>query len=181
MPFRVPLLLEVVEAVVHRLDTTATRAVNPAGPQPQGYDDVFREPVVTDPNSGSSVDARVESRVELAAVRVPCQVETTLFDELRMGFAGNLPQNRVTLVFHRQDLQMLNLIDLGTGNIQIGVGDRVSRLERKGLGVPVLSIREPGLYITEIIPASWGFGPDGHDLHLAILESRDRGVIGGGT
>jgi hypothetical protein len=176
MPFRVPLLLEVVDAVVHRLDITATRALNPVGPASSGYDDIFREPVVTDTTAGASVSGRVSSRQEQTAIRVPCQVETTLFEELRQAFTGNLSQTRMALVFHRQDLANLGLLDVVTNNILLKKGDRVSQLERRSLAIPVLVFQAPGLFVTEVYPASWGFGPDGHDLHLCILERRDEGI-----
>lgn len=176
MAIRVPLLLEIVDAVVHRLDTTATRLDNPQGLAPQGYDDVFREPVVTDPDSGSSVDSRVSSRKEHPPIRVPCQVETTLFENLQMSFAGNMPSTRMTLVFHREHLLALGLLDPTTKNCIIQTGDRVSQLEQYNLGVPTLVFEQPGLFVTEVTPASWGFGPDGHDLHLVILERRDQGA-----
>lgn len=177
MPFRVPLLLEVVDAVVHRLDITATRAFNPVGPAASGYDDIFREPVVTDGTAGASVAGRVSSRQEMTAVRVPCQIETSLYEDLRQSFSGALPQSNMTLVFHRQNLADLGLLDPTTNNILLKKGDRISQLERRSLGVPVLVFRPPGLFINEIYPGSWGFGLDGHDLHLCILEQRDEGAL----
>ena len=175
MAFRVPLLLEVVDAVIHQLDHAATRAFDPVGPATSGYDDIFREPVVTDTIAGASVAGRTSSRQEKAAIRVPCQVETTQFEELQQAFTGDLPQSRMTLVFHREDLLNLGLLDTVTKNILIKKGDRISGLEKRSLGVSVLKFQGVGMFVREIFPGSWGFGPDGHDLHMCILEQRDEG------
>lgn len=178
MIIRVPLLLNFVDAVVFRLDTAATRAVNPPGPSPEGYSDIFREPVVSDGAAGASVGGRVSTRREMDPVRVPCQVETSTFGDLREGFTGNLPQSRVQLVFHRADLESLGLLDPITKNVVLKIGDRIEKLEKHGSpGTVVAALPgKDGLFIREILPASWGFGPDGHDLEVAVLEQRDQGA-----
>jgi hypothetical protein len=176
MQVRVPLLLCLVDAVIERRDPEGTRDLDPPGPAQSGMDDIFREPVVYDNASGAQVAGREVATQYHAPVRVQCQVETTLYDNLNMAASGNLPDSRMTLVAHRQQLAQLNLIDSVTGNILIRVGDRVRSLERSGQGVTVTTFPNGGLFITEVRPASWGFGPDGHDLHLLILEPRDPGT-----
>lgn len=179
MPFSVPLVLEIVDAVIYRLDTIGTRGFKPPGSAAFGYDDAFREPVVYDTTGGSSVADRRSSRMELSAIRVPCQVETTQYDALRESFMGNLGQTDLALVFHRVTLKLMNLIDEDTGNVLIKTGDRVAGLEKHNLeGVIALQLPNPdGLYVTQVMPRSWGFGNDGYDLHIALLSSRDQGSM----
>src|SRR6185295_10120563 len=107
---RVPLLLAVVDAIVYRLDVAATRALDPPGAATSGFDDAFREPVAYDTQQGSSVADRAVARVELAPVRVPCQVETTLYESLAEAYQGNLQQNELAVVFHVKDLTLRGLI-----------------------------------------------------------------------
>lgn len=179
MPFSVPLVLEVVDAVIYRLDTVGTRGFDPPGAATYGYNDAFREPVVFDETGGSSIADRKTSRAELSAIRVPCQVETAQYDSLRQSFQGTLNQSDMALVFHRVTLKTLGLIDEDTGNVLISVGDRVAALERHNFeGSVVLRLPGPeGLYITQVMPRSWGFGNDGYDLHVAILNPRDPGTV----
>jgi len=178
MIFRVPLLLNIVDAVILRLDTEGTRATAPPT-SAKGYSDVFREPIVYDEEAGASIEGRKSTRTEMAAVRVPCQVETGQFDELRQSFAGDLPRSEMALVFHRKDLLPLGLIDPTSGNVTIKKGDRIEKLEKHN--VPgVIALRLPskeGLFVNQVLPASWGFGPDGYDLHIAFLSQRDEGTI----
>jgi hypothetical protein len=175
MQVRVPLLLCLTDAIVHRRDPIGTRGVDPPGPATDGFDDIFREPVAFDTGTGSEVDTRNVTLLYLPPIRVKCQVETTLFDDLRQAFSGGLRESRITLVLHRQDLLPQGLINTKTGNIKLGIGDKVTGFERHGLGVPTVTFPEPGLFIQEIRPASFGFGPDGHDLHLVVLEQRNQG------
>lgn len=179
MPFSVPLVLQIVDAVIYRLDTIGTRGFDPPGADPFGYDDAFREPVVFDETGGSSIADRKSSRAELSPIRVPCQVETANYDNLREGFQGNLSQSDMALVFHRKTLKALGLIDEDTGNVLIKTGDRVGSLEKHNVeGFVVLRLPAPeGLYVTQVMPRSWGFGSDGYDLHVAIINPRDPGTI----
>ncbi len=171
MAIRVPLLLETVEAVIHRLDPQATAIFDPPGDQPSGYDPDFEEPVVFTNTSGQ----RQASRKELPPIRVPCQVEAANFERLRQLFPGNTPNSSIVLALSRIDLEARGLIDLLTRKVLINVNDRVETLERRGVpGQIVHPITPPGLFVFEVRPGSWGFGPDGHDLELLFLDERQR-------
>ena len=165
---RVP-LISPVAAVIYRLDVQGTWTVNPPGTPAQGYDPLLREPIIYDnPTTG----ARTSTRSELAAVTVPCQVETQTYEELRMVFEGAVPITTLVLVFHRQDLELLSLIDGTTRNCLLKTSDRIDHLERNGSpGTVVQSFSSP-LYIYEVLPGSYGFGPEGHDLEIAYTTHR---------
>jgi len=160
---RVPLLFPVT-AVIHRLDLATTRAVDPPGAPTAGYDDILREPVGYD-----QAGVRTSPRRELAAVRVPCQVEMRTYEELRMIFTGNDPVGTTVLVLHRKDLSRLSLLSSTTGNCLLKAEDRISRLEQRGR--VILTPQKP-LFIYAVLPASWGMGPDGYDLHIVYTTER---------
>ena len=172
----VPLILSISDAVIFRLDTASTRADDPPGIATSGYNDAFREPVVYDTTQGASIADRVVDRVELDPIRVPCQVETTLFDSLAMAYQGNLQQGEMALVFALQDLQLLNLIDPDTGHPLFGIGDRVQALEQHNLpGVTAVKLSGDGMYFKEVFPASWGFN-NNFNLWVGVIVSRDKGT-----
>ena len=174
MVIRVPLVLGTVAAVIHRLDPAATASFDPPGAQTSGYDPDFHTPVIY---SSTATGDRTDSRKELTVVRVPCQVETFSFEQLRKLFPGNTPSSNMALVFSRIDLESLGLLDSATRKVKINVNDRVEKLERRSSpGSTVHPIKAPGLFIFEIRPRSWGFGPDGHDLDVAFLDDRSRAV-----
>lgn len=171
--FRVPLLLEKSLAVIYRLDPQATKLVKPYSGAQSGYDDDFREPVIYDDVRGSET-LRQSSRIELPPVKVPCQVETRRFEALDQKEPGDVPDSDVQLVFHRMDLLQLKLIDPYTNEILIRKNDRVSHIEAyRYPGKVSKQFDPPGLYITQIVPASFGFGPDGYDLHIVYLNQRE--------
>lgn len=126
MAVRVPLLLQRVAAVVHRLDIAATEAFDVPGPAVSGYDRDFQEPIVFTTGGG----ARESARQELPAVRIPCQTESLKFEELRQLFSGDVPSFNMILVFHRKNLEDLSLIDPTTRDPLVRVNDRVSALEK---------------------------------------------------
>jgi hypothetical protein len=175
--FRVPLLLTIVDAVIYRLDPVGTRAVDPPGPATEGYDDIFKEPVLYETTTHDSA-TRTSTRTELPPVRVPCQVEIFTQEQLRQMFTGNVPDTSMTLVTHRRDLELLGLVDLVTNRPSFGIGDRVSGLEKRNLpGVLARGFPAPGFFISELRPGSWGFGDVGNDLELLFLSEREQGPV----
>ena len=173
MIIRVPLLLQKTIAVVHRLDIQATRSFDPVGEDTSGYDPTFREPIVyQDPVTA----IRESSRHERPAVRIPCQVENMSEERRRQLAIGDAAVSNILLVFHRRDLEQMGLLDADQ-EVVIKKGDRVSRLEQFGAppGRTVKRLAPPGLFITEMRGASFGFGPTGYDLELAILSDRREG------
>jgi hypothetical protein len=172
--FRVPFVLEKSLAVIHRIDLSATTALEPFSGQVGGYDKDFREPVVYDVEVPTG-KVRETTRVELPAIKVPCQVEEVEFEKLRQLFAGDMPSTNMTLVLHRMDLHRMSLIDPTTGKPLINKNDRVSHLENfRTPGTVTLKFDDPGLYVFEIRPGSHGFGPDGYDLNIVYLSEKER-------
>jgi len=171
--FRVPLLLEKSLAMLYRLDVQATKLVRPYVGATAGYDDDFREPLVFDDVRGGKT-TRQSARIELPPIRVPCQVETQRFERLDQKPPGDVPDSDVQLVFHRMDLLQLKLIDPYSNELAIKKNDRVSHIEAYRFpGKVSQQFEPPGLYITQIVPGSFGFGPDGFDLHIVYLGIRE--------
>lgn len=175
---RIPLVPNTVAAVVHRLDVVATRAVDPPGAGTSGVDDLLDDVVVyTDAGTG----LRTSARREVAAVRVPCQLETLSHDRLRETFGGDAPTSTMVLVFHRRDLASLGLLDATNRACLVRVNDRVSAIERVGSPGTVVMPLGPenlGLFVYEVRAGSWGLGPDGHDLELVYMNDRPRAAVG---
>jgi len=163
---RVPLLLETVEAVISRIDTVATGAFNPPGPAVSGYDPDFKTPIKYSASGTPTSSLQYKS-----AIKVPCQVEVLTAERLRQYFSGTAPSSNLIVVISRIDCEAMGLLDATTRKILVGINDRVDRFERAGATVHPLP--EP-LYVFEVRPASWGFGPDGHDLELLFLNDRPK-------
>jgi hypothetical protein len=176
--FRVPLLLNVSIAVIHRLNPSASKDLQPFSGQTSGYDPDFKEPIVFDdqPNVGST-PVRTTGRLELPAIRVPCQVEPINVERLRQTNVGDSPDSSLQLVVHRMNLVELKLIDPTTRELALKVNDRVSGIEQENRpGVYTQKFPGQGLFIQEIQPASFGFGPEGYDLHLILLAEREKAI-----
>ena len=173
--FRVPLILETSLAVIYRLNPSATESLVPYSGG-TGYNKSYREPIVYDAvRQGKTV--REYARSELPPIKVPCQVESGDFESLRQTQDGDAPDTSMILVVHRQDLTLMSLIDPDTNEILIKVNDRVSHLESSQLpGKVTQQFKGSGLYIQSVEPASFGFGPDGFDLHLLVLAERQKGT-----
>jgi len=160
-------------AELRRLDAAATAAdPDGVGPHTSGYDEDFRESVLVD-QDGDGVGTPV--RMELPAVRVPCQVDTKVFDELRMHAAGNAPRSRLDLVFHFRDLERLALVDAETGGALVRAGDRLAGIyDRSGALVQAVPPK-PGLYVTDTRPSGFGLGlvRPRRNLLLVTFEGRE--------
>lgn len=173
MIIRVPLLLQRSIAVVHRLNISATRLHNPDGEDVYGYDETLKETITYD----RAVEGAVDSRRESSEVRIPCQIETWRYEELRQVGLGDAPVTNMVFVFHREDLEKLGLLD-SEKTILLKKGDRISHLEKYGAvsGMVTKRFNDPGLYIYELRPGSWGFGPDGYDLEIVFTARRQEGA-----
>ncbi len=160
-------------AEICRLDTSATAATDPDGPGPltSGYDDDFKESVLVDPNS-DGVGTRV--RLEHSPVRIPCQVEPEVFDQLRMYSSGNAARSNIELVFHFKDLEQMGLVNVGSGDALIRSGDRLSAIYDKHEAL-VQSIRmSPGLYVQEARPIGFGLNRARSRRNLLLVSFADR-------
>jgi hypothetical protein len=158
---RVP-LLNPVGVIITQLDPDATRVIDPPGSPSAGYDDVLGEPVLYDDPATAQRTSPVQYMSE---IKVPCQVEVASFERLRMHFAGNCPDSNIVLILHRMHLEELDLIDVNTGRTVLKPMDMIVRIEKLDSDTIVQTFQTP-LYIFEVRPGSWGFGPDGHDLEL---------------
>ena len=151
-------------AELHRLDRTAT-AEDP------GFDPDFKEPILKRrPGTNVGESARREHR----PIRVPCQVDTKVFDELRMHASGDSPRSRIDLIFHFKNLEVLGLVDRDTGDALIQPGDRLAGIYDK-TGRLVQAVQTPpGLYVTEARPSGFGLGMSRPQRNLLIVTFEDR-------
>jgi hypothetical protein len=166
-------LIDPFLAEIAQLDTAAT-AGDPDGPGPltSGYDPDFKETVVVPDSTGHGHDARREKPL----IQVPCQVEVTNFGELQELLGGNSPKSHLVLVFHFQDLEQMGLVDPGTGEALLRVGDRLVAIRDFNTGELVQAIRTPpGLYITESQSQGFGLGLR-RNLLFAIFDERALGA-----
>jgi hypothetical protein len=160
-------------AEIHRLDPAAMAARDPDGPGPleSGYDPDFKEPVLIDEDDDGVGEAW---RLELPAVRVPCQVEPEAFEAIRMTGSGNAPRSSLDLVFHFKDLERLGLVDGATGDALIRPGDRLGAIYDLA-GSLVQAVRTPpGLYVTEAKPVGFGLNRRRPRRNLLVVSLEDR-------
>ena len=153
-------------AAIHRLDTTGTD-------QAGGYDERFRTTTTSYPLGVGG--PRQKGRAELPEIRLRCQVETGQMEAQRQGPGGNVPDMRLTLVFHFRDLERADMI--GTDGIPtLRVNDRLDAL------YTVRGILErrwpnpPGLYCVEVREQSHGLSSQRRNLLVTIWDDRRQGV-----
>jgi hypothetical protein len=94
-------------------------------------------------------------------------------EKLHQLFGGNVPSSDIVLVLSRINLEAMGLLD-AKRKVDVHVNDRVEKLMKNGATVHPFS--GDGLYVFEVRSASWGFGPEGHDLELIFLNDRQKGV-----
>lgn len=162
MPIRVPLLWP-VDVIIYRLDIQGTWATDPPGSPTEGYNYLLREPVVS-----RTAGARTVTRAELAPVTVPAQVEVQTYQQLAATFGGDSAVTDIAFVTHRQDLETLGLLDANK-HCLLKPGDRIDHIEKTGRTVQTFTKQ---LFIYEVRPKSWGFGPDGYDLEVIYTTYR---------
>lgn len=152
-----------VVATIARLDPTATAA------RP-GYDLDFAEPRLVDGDGDGIADV---ARAELPPVELVCQVEPAAQERLAMTPAGDVPDSRMTLVFHTRELARRGLYDRGTARLDLRPGDRlvaIHTLARLPVWVPGVG---RGLFLVEARLAGWGLGRVPRaNLVLATFEDR---------
>ncbi|MBN2527640.1 MAG: hypothetical protein JXR76_14700 [Deltaproteobacteria bacterium] len=160
-------------AEIYRLDTLSTAATDPdgSGPLTGGYDPDFKESVLVDTNN-DGIGERV--RREHPPVRVPCQVDTKAFEELRMLGSGNSPKSRIDLIFHFMDLERLGLMDAVSGDALLRPGDRLGGIYDL-YGDKVQDIQTPpGLYVVESRPIGFGLNLSKPSRNLLLVTFEDR-------
>lgn len=160
-------------AELHRLDTKGLATEDPdgAGPLVSGYDPDFKEPVLVDTND-DGIGERI--RKEHPPVRIPCQVEPDAFEAMQEYASGNSPRSRVRLVVHFADLERMGLVDPGSGDAMIRVGDRLGAIYDLG-GALVQAVRTPpGLFVTEAKPMGFGLNLPRPRRNLLLVTFEDR-------
>ena len=121
------------------------------------YDDDFREPVLSDPDS-NRVGKRV--RPELTVVSIPCQIRARDFQGLRMMASGDAPSSELILILHFDDLERLSLVDVD-GNAALIPGDRLNSITTMTGVVEATFKTPPGLYLQKAVPRGWGLNMGG--------------------
>lgn len=171
---RVPLLNELSAIVLERLDIAATWLQDPPGTPTTGYNPTTRVPYVyDDPGTGEREDTRQYS----APIRVPCQVEVNTWLMLQQEFVGDAPDSQIAFVLHHMNLASLGLLS-STGALSIKKGDKISAIEKNGIPGQVVRPLDSPLYIFEVRPRGWGFGPLGHDLQVVYTTTRPATAMG---
>ncbi len=155
------------QAEVIRLDRQAMATLEP------GYDPDFKEPVLVD-NNDDGVGERI--RHEHPPIRIPCQVETKVFEDLQMMASGNAPQTKIHLVFHFKDLERMGLVDALTGKALMAPGDRLAALHDMQGHLVQAFISPNDLYVTEARPIGFGLNlrSPKRNLLLVTFEERTR-------
>jgi hypothetical protein len=119
------------------------------------------------------------TRVEMDQVKIPCQVEDQSFERIHFVLGGDAESTNMVFVFHRRDLERLSLLDTLTRKCLLKPGDRIDHIENRAGTATTLTFKDP-LYILEVRPRSWGFGPDGYDLEVAYTTNRPALPLGNG-
>lgn len=159
-------------AALYQLDTEATAADTGEVPGTTvGYDADFKEPVRLPAPSEQGPGTR--NRVEKPVLYLPCQVEVTKLEELRMSDAGNVPAANITLVFHFADLEEKNLIDELTGEALLRPGDRLAALYRMD-GTLIRKFTSAPLFAMEVQDNSIGLAAATRNLLLMTFSTRDK-------
>ena len=103
-------------------------------------------------------EPRALPRHELPSIRVPCQVEPKIAEELNMGAAGDSPKTEIGLVFHFRDLDRLGLVDEKTGTALIRPNDRLAAIwDAEGRCVESFP-HPPGTFVVQAQPRGFGLG-----------------------
>jgi hypothetical protein len=149
--------------------------VDPAGIEAAGdYDDAFREATSIDTDGDGIGDP---TRVELAAVQIPCQIEAEAWEALEAHVMGVDPDFDFRCVFHFRDLERLGLV-AADGNAAITIGDRLIRvLDKTGTEIQQVPAERP-LYVVEALPRGWGICMAKPTRNLLIVSFRARGLRG---
>jgi hypothetical protein len=122
-------------------------------------------------------DATTPGRKELPSIFIRAQVEMGRWEGQQQMQSGNVPDSRLTLVFHFRDLERAGLTDPNTGDALIRVNDRLVTLKSRNGLILEQTVRVPsgGLYATEVQPAGLGLGGR-RNLLVATFDKRPQGL-----
>jgi hypothetical protein len=153
-------LIKPIMVEICRLDLAATQ-----------FDQDFREPALV-----SSADRLgAPDRKEMAAFRIPAQVDNKFADRLTMAAAGDLKQTFVVLILHFMDIEAMNLVHPTTGQCLLKSGDRLAGLYQENGSLIQTYPSPPGVFVRESTPVGIGLGGQRNLLRL-ICQSRDQGI-----
>jgi len=151
---------------LEQVDTELTAAVTDGG-----YDDVFREPIVVPPASGS---ARGTISREEVTYNYKCQIEPAVFEAIEMMVTGKSPNSEIMVVMHYRDLELAGRVDATTGRPLIRDGDRMSAIRHAKTGALIETIpNPPGLYVTQIRSGGFGLNSLQRNLLFVVFEERE--------
>lgn len=156
-------LIQRLKCRLYQLDTDTQAGAS-------GFDDVFREPVRTDP-SGDGIGT--VTRTERAAVTVPCQVGTRTWEQKRHGDLGDDPTSDVVLYFDAADLEAAGLYDVTTQRPLIQNSTRLDAILTY-LAEDVMLNYGDDLYCEEATPSSWGLNMANPKIKLLRCVFRRR-------
>lgn len=158
-----------------QIDTAAIAAdPDSGGSLTSGYDKDFREPVVRTVGG-----VRTAGRKEKTPIDVRCQIEPAVWDALTQVAAGNMPNAQLVLAVHFRDLEAAGMVD-ANGAATIRVNDRLVSIKDE-LGNVIQTIPDPpGLFITQVMPTSFGLGR-ARNLLIVTFEDREHGTRAGSS
>jgi hypothetical protein len=149
---------------IAQVDTVATAAVTDGG-----YDDVFREPIMVPPVSGSG---RGTISREEVTYTYKCQIEPDTFQALDSMISGKSPNSEITIVMHYKDLELDGLVD-SSGKPLLRTGDRMAQIRHYRTGAVIEEIpSSPGLYVVQV--RSEGFGLSSLARNLLFVTFKER-------
>jgi hypothetical protein len=117
------------------------------------------------------------SRTELAPIKLHAQVEQGTHEQQNQTQAGNVPDTRVTCVFHFRELEALGLVDAATGDALIRVGDRLVAIYDRTGAIKDGSYKPANgaAYATKVEPGGLGLGGR-RNLLIVVFEDRPQGL-----
>jgi len=142
-----------VLVIVDAVDAAATRAFDPPGEDPGGFDDLLKQPsAYRDPVSGERRDA-----VQTVERQFLAQIEMDLEAIKRMTASGDIPDFDMVLVAHVRDLTRRGYVN-ADGSCTIQIGDRVREFQHpRRAEVMDRFDGNHTVWIDEVRSASWGF------------------------
>ena len=150
---------------IAQVDTVATAAVADGG-----YDDVFREPIMVPPGSGSG---RGTISREEVTYTYKCQIEPDTFEALDMMISGKSPNSEITIVMHYKDLEIGGLLDTD-GKPLLRTGDRMVQIKKFPTGEVIEVIpATPGLYVVQVRSGGFGLSSLQRNLLFVTFEERE--------
>jgi hypothetical protein len=114
------------------------------------------------------------SRVELADLVVPIQVDEEQLEQLNQAIAGDSPISFFDTTVGRRDMRRLGLVN-ADGGLTIPKQTRLKELRRRRTGELISRIVDPpGLYLHEIRPQSFGLALRNPTANIYTLHFRAR-------